>query len=293
MKNQETEWLLHEKYQGVESEAFDADCARLAAGEPLGYLIGHVPFLDCTIYLDSHPLIPRVETEFWVEKAIHTIQAIKQKVRGLTPYFQILDLCAGSGAIGVAVAKAVPEARVTFAELDPTHLPTIQKNILANVPDSHTIVVESDLFLAFKSTEDASVIDGVQGAGEFLQEPYVEYGDEKIGTRNKEIRNQNRIFDFILTNPPYIDAAANTVATDVTAHEPHLALFGGTAGMDIIARIIEEAPSHLTANGQLWIEHEPAQVEAISTLARVYGFTIVTHPDQYDTPRFSVLTMAQ
>ncbi len=60
-------WLLQEKYGGEKSEAFFADCKRLALGEPLGYLIGHTPFLDCTIYLDSKPLIPRAETEFWTE----------------------------------------------------------------------------------------------------------------------------------------------------------------------------------------------------------------------------------
>lgn len=251
MENQETNWLLQEKYNGVKTAAFAADCARLAAGEPLGYLIGHIPFLNCTIHLDSHPLIPRVETEFWTEQAITTVS----NQRGRTPL--ILDLCAGSGAIGVAVAKGVPEALVTFTELDPLHLPTIEKNLTANIPEwfnrlNHYRITISNLF---------STVTGK--------------------------------FDYILTNPPYIDAAADTVDADVAAHEPHLALFGGVAGMEIIARIIAEAPQHLTPAGQLWIEHEPAQVEAITALALNHGFTIVTHPDQYDIPRFSVLTMAQ
>ena len=281
--NREIEWLLNEKYQGVKNAAFDTDCARLEAGEPLGYLIGHVPFLDCTIHLDSHPLIPRVETEFWTEQAITTIKqrpAVivsearlssvvqssldcfvprkdeRPNTRGRTP--KILDLCAGSGAIGVAVARAVSNAEVTFAEIDSAHLPTIKKNLIDNLQDQPFIrmkgcrLVQSNLF------------------------------SNIVGT-----------FDFILTNPPYIDAAANTVAADVADYEPHLALFGGISGMEIIARIIAEAPSHLTPTGQLWIEHEPAQVSAITALAHDQGFTCVTHPDQYDTPRFSVLTMAQ
>ena len=170
---------------------------------------------------------------------------------------QILDLCAGSGAIGVAVAKALPDAKITFAELDPIHLSTITKNISENtvIYDSGNYhVIESDLF-------------------------------EKL--------DKNQKYDFILTNPPYIDKEANTVDASVTAHEPHVALFGGAAGMEIIARIILEAPTSLTATGQLWIEHEPAQVDAITALAEKSGFTIVTHPDQYGTPRFSVLSMAQ
>ena len=255
MENQEIAWLLQEKYNGVKTVSFEADCSRLAAGEPLGYLIGHVPFLNCTIHLDSHPLIPRVETEFWVEKAIIASKTHLKNQRGPTPL--ILDLCSGSGAIGVAVAKGVPEALVTFTELDPLHLPTIEKNLSENIPEwsnrsNHYCITASDLF--------------------------------------EQITEE---FDFILTNPPYIDAAAGTVDMNVTTYEPHLALFGGDNGMDIITRIIAEAPQHLTPAGQLWIEHEPAQVEAITALALNHGFTIVTHPDQYDIPRFSVLTMAQ
>ena len=252
--DKETEWLLREKYQGIRTSAFESDSIRLAKGEPLGYLIGHAPFLNCTIHLNSYPLIPRVETEFWVEKAIAEI-ATASNLMSRTP--KILDLCAGSGAIGVAVAKAIPGTWVTFAELDPAHLPTITKNLTENISDysdrmEQYSVVASDLF--------------------------------------KSVLGQ---FDFILTNPPYIDKEALTVDANVEAHEPHLALFGGVAGMELITRIIAEAPEHLTAVGQLWIEHEPAQVAMITALAYDYGFSSVTHPDQYRIPRFSVLTVAQ
>ena len=265
MENQEITWLLQEKYNGIKTAAFEDDCARLAAGEPLGYLIGHIPFLSCTIHLDSHPLIPRVETEFWTEQVIKSIQVHHsrfhlEQVRGETSCLKVLDLCAGSGAIGVAVAKAIPEALMTFTEIDSAHLPTIERNITENLAVQPFIqmkswtVVESDLFSAL--APDAQ-------------------------------------FDFILTNPPYIDASANTVDQNVVAHEPHLALFGGVSGMETIARIIAEAPQYLTPAGQLWIEHEPAQVAAITALAHTHGFSIVTHLDQYDVPRFSVLTVAQ
>ena len=72
--SQDIEWLLKEKYAGEKSDAFFADCKRLALGEPLGYLIGHTPFLDCVIHLDSKPLIPRPETEFWTERVISDIK---------------------------------------------------------------------------------------------------------------------------------------------------------------------------------------------------------------------------
>lgn len=246
MKNQEIEWLLQEKYKGEKTEGFFADCARLEAGEPLAYIIGSIPFLNCQISLDSHPLIPRPETEYWTEQAIAAI-----KSRGRTP--KILDLCAGSGAIGVAVAKATPEAMVTFAEIDQNHLPTIKKNLTANITEhpnrlGYYHCVQSDLFA-----------------------------------------NATGTFDFILTNPPYIDKAADTVEDSVVAHEPALALFGGVGGMEIIARIMAEARAHLATDGQLWIEHEPFQCEAIATLAAKHHFAVTHHQDQYDTYRYSII----
>lgn len=256
MTGQEKQWLLQEKYDGVESEVFHADLERLHAGEPLGYIIGHVPFLDCQIHLDSHPLIPRPETEYWVEKAITTMKEIISS--SLTRRnLKVLDLCSGSGAIGVAVAKAVPEARVTFAEIDPTHLPTIQKNIESNVQTSE----ESIRMDRFKVVE-SNLFENVEGK-----------------------------FDFILTNPPYIDSAIDRAEESVKNHEPHLALYGGASGMEIINRIIDEAPNYLNEGGQLWIEHEPEQVEAIQQSTEAAGFRSVTHKDQYGVERFSVLNI--
>ncbi len=255
--NREESWILKEKYDGVESVAFHTDCALLNAGEPLAYIIGSIPFLNTTIHLDSHPLIPRPETEFWVEKAIQHITLTQTNRRDSIPKIetQVLDLCAGSGAIGVAVAHALPHIPVTFAEIDATHLPTIKKNI-----DQNTIIYDSGIYTVIESDLF-----------------------EKVAGR----------FDFILTNPPYIDKAANTVEVSVTAHEPHLALFGGINGMECIARIISEASRHLTTTGELWIEHEPFQVDAIKQLAEQHNFQMAIHTDQYEVSRYSILTMAQ
>lgn len=249
--SQDEVWLLKEKYGGTESSAFRADLERLRAGEPLAYLIGHTPFLDCKIYLDSHPLIPRTETEYWVEKAIESI--LMDSKSDTT----VLDLCAGSGCVGVAVARNVPDAQVTFTEIDSSHFPTIKKNLELNLSDysdrmEHLQVLQSDLF-----------------------------------------QNVTGKFDFILTNPPYIDPALDRTENSVKRHEPHLALYGGESGFAIITDIIKEAPGYLNNAGQLWIEHEPEQVEAIHSLASAYDFLVVTHKDQYGVERFSVLTLSQ
>jgi release factor glutamine methyltransferase len=166
----------------------------------------------------------------------------------------VLDLCAGSGAIGVAVAKAIPTAQITFVEIDSAHLSTIRKNLEVNLPQTdhknHTVVL-SDLFTNVSGT-----------------------------------------FDYILTNPPYIDVAAGTVNPSVEQHEPHLALFGGIDGMEVIVRIMQQAKDRLTPTGELWIEHEPFQAKAMTSLAAVHGYDCTNHVDQYGTVRYSILTKA-
>ncbi len=260
LMDNDTRWLLKEKYNGIPSQAFYNDCERIACGEPIGYIIGHIPFLDCHIFLDSRPLIPRPETEYWTEQAIKEIRTFLYKTKRSS--INALDLCAGSGAIGVAIAKAFPESTITFAELDPIHLPTIRKNLEFNLRTNNPIdwttyqIVKSNLF------------------------------EKTPGT-----------FDFIFTNPPYIDKAAGTVEDGVVNYEPHVALFGGTEGMEVIEKIIKDArmklapPSPFHPGGQIWIEHEPAQVNAIHQLSQCYNFSIITHDDQYGNARFSILTM--
>ncbi len=249
--SQEIEWLLEDKYNGEQTEAFFADCKSLALGEPLGYIIGHTPFLGCTIYLDSKPLIPRPETEFWTELAIKEIERSCPRQGLGQDRLRVLDLCAGSGCIGVAVAKAVPSATVDFSEIDQSHISTIEKNVLENGIDiERTHIRHTNLFEALSGT-----------------------------------------YDFILSNPPYIDAALNRTDESVIKNEPYIALFGGAGGMDVITQIIEKAPKHLERHGQLWIEHEPEQSEAIRNLAREHKFTCTTHHDQYGVERYSILVL--
>lgn len=249
MVSQEQKWLLVEKYNGEKSAAFFADAALLEAGVPLAYLIGSIPFLNTTIHLDTHPLIPRPETEFWVEKAIAAIRDY-----ATTHPIHILDLCAGSGAIGVAMAKALPSSLVDFAELDSTHLPTIAKNCRENgITPERVHIYASNLFS--------------RATGEALPR-----------------------YDLIVSNPPYIDQSLGRTAESVVTHEPALALWGGEAGLELIAKIIKEAPLHLKPGGQLWFEHEPEQTGALARLAAPH-FTISTQKDQYGVSRYSILVL--
>lgn len=114
-------------------------------GEPEAYQIGHVPFLGATIYLDSHPLIPRTETEWWTEKVIAEMHG----------QLRVLDLFSGSGCVGIAVLTHAPTATVTFGEFDTKHIPTIEKNLRENkISPDRARIVQTDVYSAIDGTYD-------------------------------------------------------------------------------------------------------------------------------------------
>lgn len=216
---QEINWLLKDKYAGVEAPEFEADVLRIKNGEPVAYVIGWAPFINTRVWLDSKPLIPRTETEYWVS---HAIEEIKNS-EITNP--KILDLCAGSGCIGVAILKEIPGAEVDFAEIDILHHETIRKNIKENgLYDSKTKIFGGDLF-----------------------------------------GNITETYDFILSNPPYVDPSLKErVGESVKTHEPEKALYGGVGGLEIIEKILSNAKNYLKPGGILYLEHEPEQAEALS-----------------------------
>lgn len=217
--NQEQTWLLKEKYNGLPTVEFYDDLKRLEAGEPLAYIIGWMPFCGAKIYLDSKPLIPRPETEFWTARAIEQIKDRENP--------KVLDLCAGSGCIGVSVLRAIPGSTVDFVEIEERHRATILKNVAENgINSNRTKVINGSLFDNIADT-----------------------------------------YDMILTNPPYIDPdLKGRIQQSVLNYEPERALFGGPGGMELITEILEKAPQFLNDNGILFIEHEPEQAGYIQHL---------------------------
>lgn len=138
---QEEQWLLKDKYAGREGPAFAADCQRLRIGEPLAYVIGWVTFLGCRINLDSKPLIPRPETEYWVEKALAKLKEVGEA----SP--RLLDLAAGSGCIGVAAASALEDSQVDLVEINTAHHKTIRQNLSqAKIAPERFTIFDGDLF---------------------------------------------------------------------------------------------------------------------------------------------------
>ncbi len=240
----EISWLRDEKYHNEETADFFADCERLKSGEPLAYIIGYIPFLKSKIFLDSKPLIPRVETEFWVNQLIESYKdkSVPQN---------ILDLCAGSGCICVALGRAFPLATITLVEIDKAHHQTITKNFVENGLDlDRHIICGGDLF--------------------------------------SDLTPQK--FSLIVSNPPYIDETLKRTAESVLKYEPTLALFAPAAGFSILCRIITEAPNWLVTGGELWLEHEPEHGPLIEEVAKK-NFLMTVYKDQYSVLRFSKLVL--
>ena len=248
-------WLLDEKYNGIATIEFEADRERLAGGEPLAYVIGSVPFLGLTILLDSKPLIPRPETEWWTDQLLTNLKNQTSDVR-------FLDLCAGSGAIGCAALARLPNAHVFFGEIDPAHEATILKNIRANSLDESPSSAEA-------SKDKRATI----GIGD-LFEPF---GDQK--------------FDVIAANPPYIPSG-RSLPDSVADHEPVLALRAGSDGLEVIRHIARELPKHLAESGIAWIECDSEHAAAACSLFQAENLHVEIRTDQYGVPRILVVSFS-
>lgn len=231
------ELLIRDKYDGDESSVSDEDRDRLSSGEPLAYVIGWVPFLGVHVRLDTKPLIPRPETEWWAELVVNAIGTTDGRV---------LDLCAGSGAIGLSVLSHCPNAHVTFAEKNPTHLQDVERSITENNLDAErSSLIAGDLF------------ENLQG----------------------------QLFEVIVCNPPYIPKD-RALETSVTDFEPTDALFSGNNGLDLIGRIAREVKKHLVPGGALYLEADIENIEEARDLLVAGGATsAVIKDDLYGRPR--------
>jgi len=240
----EVEWLLKEKYHGSASPEFDADVERLKAGEPLAYVIGWIPFLDCKIDVTLHPMIPRPETEYWLERAINELRAKN------LPTLRLADTFSGSGCIGVALLKHLPNATVDISEYDPKLTEQIRINVkLNNIDESRAKVWAGD------------ALEGLTGT-----------------------------YDAIFANPPYIDPKAiPEMDGSVINYEPHLSLFAGERGLDYIKLIINEGGKFLKDGGSFYIECDAHQREWITELMIGTPWAYEFWNDQYGQIRYLIL----
>ena len=249
---------LFMEYQNVTQELlceqyFDL-VDRRAAGEPLQYIVGTQEFMGLTFKVDSRVLIPRMDTETLVENALEIIEDGKfagesAGVVGDKSSWSVLDLCTGSGAIGISIARlAVDKAnkgtardvRVTLSDISEGALELAHENVQLNGVADKVEVVDGDLFAPFKKP----------------------FGNQK--------------FDMIVSNPPYIEKEViPTLQKEIFEHEPMAALDGGEDGLSFYRRIAVEAPEYLEEGGIVLLEIGDTQGEAVAGLLEGGSFTKV------------------
>ncbi len=171
MKRKEQQQLLNIKYRGKICPEYKEDLQRLKKGEPLDYIIGWTDFLDCKIDLSLRPLVPRNETEFWVDKVIEKCSC------NPPPRTKILDLFSGSGCIGIALLKHLPNSTVHFADSEDNCLKQIEINLdLNNIDHARCKIIKSDIFSAISDKYDCI----------FANPPYV--AEQEINSDKHEPR---------------------------------------------------------------------------------------------------------
>jgi len=149
--NQSIVWLLNEKYGGRLTKAAEEDIARLRAGEPVDFVIGYKKFCGCKIDLRFRPLIPRDETEHWIQKIT---EGRPPSVRRRST-LRCLDIFAGSGCCGIAVLKNAPNSHCDFYDIDDNCLKQIRLNLkINNIDKKRYRVIKSDAFAKIKGRYD-------------------------------------------------------------------------------------------------------------------------------------------
>ena len=203
---------------------------RYAAGEPMPYILGEWDFYDMTLTVTPDVLIPRDDTTVVTELAIKKALFLNQNPR-------ILDLCTGSGCIGLAIAKRVKDARVTLGDVSQGALRVARRNIM-----------DQKLATRVKCLP----IDVLKPAQDFL------------GT-----------FDLIVSNPPYIPTETwKTLDPSVRDYEPRLALDGGDDGLDFYRAILENFTPALQPGGWICFEFGIGQGNDVCSLLRQHGYEI-------------------
>ena len=179
---------------------------KLISGEPLQYITGYQEFMKLNFVVTKDVLIPRQDTEILVEEVA--------KIAQNKPNPIILDLCTGSGAIAIALAKYVTNSKIDAIDISSKAIEIAKQNAQFNGVKNNISFIESNLF-------------------------------DKV---------KNKKYDIIVSNPPYIKTETiKTLPKDVQ-HEPRIALDGGKDGLDFYKKIVKDSYSYLNRQGYLCME---------------------------------------
>jgi len=180
---------------------------RVAERQPAAYLTGTAWFAGLQFYVDSRVLVPRSPLA-------------EPIMSGFSPWLDptkvtsVMDMCTGSGCIGIACAYAFADAKVLATDISPEALEVAAKNVHAHAMEDRVELGEGSLYEPAKG----------------------------------------RTFDLIVSNPPYVDAADMAALTEEFKHEPELGLAAGEDGLSLVHTMLREAHQHLNPGGILVIE---------------------------------------
>lgn len=220
-----------EKYaDGKVVQALEDAVNRMVRGEPLAYILGEWEFYGLKLLVTPDVLIPRDDTCAVAEIAIRQALFLDSNPR-------ILDLCTGSGCIGLAIASRVKDAKVTLADLSREALAVAKKNVALHHMGGRVSCVQADA----------------------MAEPPAFLG----------------MFDMIVSNPPYINEKdMASLEVSVKDYEPHMALYGGPDGLDFYRSITEKYRHILKPGGYLCYEFGEEQGDDICEILAANGFTV-------------------
>jgi len=206
--------------------------ARAKERVPVAYLTGHRSFLGLDLLIPRGVFIPRPETEELVEAVVDRLVAAGGEE------LELLDLCTGSGAIALGLAKRFAKARITAVDIDPAAVAAARVNAERFDLAERVKVIEGDLWSAVP---------------------------------------QGTSFDAVVSNPPYIPSPLlATLPPEILSHEPKRALDGGLDGLDLIRRILSGAKPVLKDNGFCALEHGCSNEEELIAVARSHGYGSIT-----------------
>ncbi len=214
----------------------EALTARRATREPLQYLCGSWPFLDFELAVGPGVLCPRADTEVVAEAAAQMLAGVQAP--------KVLDLCAGTGCLGLGVKRFCPEADVTCVEKSPEAFRYLKKNAASALKQGTARAVEGDLFTYWQGLPEGEL-------------------------------------DLIVSNPPYLTAAEMRQLQPEVAREPAMALEAGEDGLVFYRALAEHYQNALRPGGSLALEIGWQQREAVTALLAANGWVDIACRKDY------------
>ncbi|MDF0753754.1 peptide chain release factor N(5)-glutamine methyltransferase [Gardnerella greenwoodii] len=218
--------------------------SRRASREPLQHIVGRAPFRYLDLQVGKGVFVPRPETEIVVEAGLDWLRE-----SGISKP-TVVDLCAGSGAIGLSIATEVADAQVWAVEKSPEAFQYLQKNFEETAKKWENIQIFSRYHAVLADATKAHISD-------LIPELHAICG--KV--------------DLVITNPPYVPESQVPEQVEVREYDPPLALYGGSAdGLAIPEQIMRAAFALLRRGGAMVMEHDISQGDALADYAKNIGF---------------------